>query len=162
MPCCQNSAMFERARRPARCGCMPLLRKRSKAYTSTRTANGDRVHSPGKGKLCRGVTFANIVFLRTEIPRSWLDVDHESQVRACPVRCCSQNLRFSPWSGINAPRTFVLPLSCQPFCIFLFFNSQSLFQLVTADTRALRAARRRARDAQQGPYWHACLATSRC
>lgn len=77
----ENSAMFARlaARRPTRCSCAPTWRRGSKGHAALSNGTQTRVHGR-KTQQHQGVHFANIVFLRTEIPRGWLDADHESQL----------------------------------------------------------------------------------
>lgn len=78
----ENAEMFGQftANRPARCGCVPHMMRRS-ASVYTRPKHESRSVRGGIGiegrQRCKQVSWAQVAFLKIEIPRSWLNVDDD-------------------------------------------------------------------------------------
>mmetsp|Transcript_32853 Transcript_32853/g.27780 ORF Transcript_32853/g.27780 Transcript_32853/m.27780 type:complete len:383 (+) Transcript_32853:141-1289(+) len=75
----ENAEYFRQsaaATRPARCGCVPMLRR----FASP--AVPKQHESKSASRICKQVSWAQIAFFRRDIPRSWLDVDGDKQAHA--------------------------------------------------------------------------------
>jgi len=121
----QNAEYFRQsaaATRPARCGCVPMLRR------GASPAMPKQHGSKSDSRICKQVSWAQIAFFRSDIPRSWLDVDGDKQAHAQvlfpapPQSMCLMIAKFSvclrrPCGLANAHKLFLWTFT---FRVYLF------------------------------------------